>query len=130
MEAHNGLSARIVEETGFKGVWAGSLAISATLGVRTDEEASWGRVLEVVESMANCTTIPILLDAGKQLNSEAYATIKGIQRAVRKMESRGIAGVTLNDSYGRRSNSFLDDDDLMVDAHEFCDKLRACKNTL
>eukprot|EP00656_Telonema_subtile_P040107 TRINITY_DN45176_c0_g1_i2.p1 TRINITY_DN45176_c0_g1~~TRINITY_DN45176_c0_g1_i2.p1 ORF type:complete len:648 (-),score=130.85 TRINITY_DN45176_c0_g1_i2:269-2212(-) len=90
----------------------------------------WSRVLEVVESMANCTTIPILLDAGKQLNHDSYATVKSIQRAIRKMESRGVAGVTLNDSYGRRSNSFLDDDDLMVDVHEFCDKLAACKATL
>eukprot|EP00658_Telonema_sp_P-2_P007383 TRINITY_DN12750_c0_g1_i10.p1 TRINITY_DN12750_c0_g1~~TRINITY_DN12750_c0_g1_i10.p1 ORF type:complete len:748 (-),score=171.72 TRINITY_DN12750_c0_g1_i10:1577-3793(-) len=130
MEAHNGLSARIVEEAGFEGIWAGSLAISATLGVRSDEEVSWNRVLEVVDSMANCTTIPILLDAGKQLNHDAYASTKGVQRAIRKMESRGIAGVTLNDSYGRRSNSFLDDDDLMVDAAEFCHKLQACKEAL
>lgn len=34
MEAHNGLSARIVEETGFKGIWASGLSISAALGVR------------------------------------------------------------------------------------------------
>jgi len=29
MEAHNGLSAKIVEETGFKGIWASGLSISA-----------------------------------------------------------------------------------------------------
>jgi len=29
MEAHNGLSAAIVEETGFKGIWASGLSISA-----------------------------------------------------------------------------------------------------
>ena len=28
MEAHHGLSARIVEETGFRGVWASGLSIS------------------------------------------------------------------------------------------------------
>ncbi len=32
MEAHNGVSARIVEEAGFKGIWASSLAISAQFG--------------------------------------------------------------------------------------------------
>jgi len=29
MEAHNGLSAVIVEETGFKGIWGSGLSISA-----------------------------------------------------------------------------------------------------
>ena len=30
MEAHNGLSAKIVEETGFEGVWASGLSVSST----------------------------------------------------------------------------------------------------
>ena len=34
LEAHNGLSAKIVEEAGFKGIWASGLSISAALGVR------------------------------------------------------------------------------------------------
>jgi phosphoenolpyruvate phosphomutase len=50
MEAHNGLSARIVEEAGFKGIWASGLSISAALGVRDNNEASWTQVLETVES--------------------------------------------------------------------------------
>ncbi|MCZ6771228.1 MAG: isocitrate lyase/phosphoenolpyruvate mutase family protein, partial [Proteobacteria bacterium] len=29
LEAHNGISARIVEEAGFKGIWASGLALSA-----------------------------------------------------------------------------------------------------
>ena len=33
-EAHNGLSARIAEEAGFRGIWASGLTISASLGVR------------------------------------------------------------------------------------------------
>ena len=37
-EAHNGLSARIAEETGFKGVWASGLALSAQFGVRDSNE--------------------------------------------------------------------------------------------
>ena len=32
--AHNGLSAKIVEEAGFKGIWGSGLTISAQYGVR------------------------------------------------------------------------------------------------
>ena len=48
MEAHDGLSAKIVEETGFKGIWGSGLAISASLGVRDNNEASWTQVLDVI----------------------------------------------------------------------------------
>ena len=34
IEAHNGISARIAEEAGFKGIWASGLALSAQYGVR------------------------------------------------------------------------------------------------
>lgn len=32
MEAHSGLSAKIVEEAGFEGIWASGLSMSASLG--------------------------------------------------------------------------------------------------
>src|ERR1700691_5836225 len=62
MEAHNGLSAKIAEEAGFRGLWASGLSISAALGVRDNNEASWTQVMEVVEFMSDATSIPILLD--------------------------------------------------------------------
>ena len=62
MEAHNGLSAKIVEEAGFRGIWASGLSVSATLGVRDSNEASWTQVLEVLEFMSDATTIPVLVD--------------------------------------------------------------------
>jgi phosphoenolpyruvate phosphomutase len=40
MEAHNGLSARVVQETGFKGIWGSGLSISAALGVRDNNEGT------------------------------------------------------------------------------------------
>ena len=52
-EAHNGLSAKIVQEAGFRGIWASGLSISASLGVRDNNEASWTQVLEVIEFMSD-----------------------------------------------------------------------------
>ena len=62
MEAHDGISAKIVEESMFKGIWASGLTISAALGVRDNNEASWTQVLEVLEFMADATSILILVD--------------------------------------------------------------------
>jgi len=58
----NGLSAKIVEEAGFKGIWASGLSISATLGVRDNNEASWTQIVDAVEYMQDAVSVPILLD--------------------------------------------------------------------
>ena len=90
MEAHNGLSARIVEEAGFKAIWASGLSISAALGVRDNNEASWTQVLEVVEFMADATQIPIHLDG-----DTGFGNFNNVRRLVKKLEQRGIAGVCI-----------------------------------
>ena len=81
MEAHNGLSARIAEEAGFSGIWASGLSISASLGVRDNNEASWTQVLEVVEYMSDATRVPILLDG-----DTGFGNFNSVRRLIRKLE--------------------------------------------
>ena len=103
MEAHNGLSAKIVEEAGFKGIWGSGLSISAQLGVRDSNEASWTQVLEVLEFMSDNTSIPILLDA-----DTGYGNFNNARRLVRKLEQRGVAGACIEDKLFTKTNSLLD----------------------
>ena len=56
MEAHDGLSAKIVEQAGFRGIWASGLSMATALGVRDSNEASWTQVLEVLEFMSDATS--------------------------------------------------------------------------
>ena len=88
MEAHNGLSARIVREAGFKGIWASGLTISAQFGLRDNNEASWTQVVDQLEFMADASDLPILLDG-----DTGYGNFNNMRRLVRKLEQRGIAGV-------------------------------------
>lgn len=126
MEAHNGLSAKIVEETGFKGIWGSGLSISAAMGVRDNNEASWTQVLEVLEFMSDATSIPILLDG-----DTGYGNFNNARRLVHKLEQRGVAGVCLEDKLFPKTNSLLEGDDVaqpLADVDEFCGKIRACKD--
>ncbi|MES1924629.1 phosphoenolpyruvate mutase [Salinisphaera sp. T31B1] len=124
MEAHNGLSARIVEEAGFAGVWASGLALSAAFGVRDSNEASWTQVLEAVEFMADATSLPILLDG-----DTGYGNFNNLRRLVTKLESRGVAGVCIEDKLFPKTNSFIDGErQALADVDEFCGKIRAGKD--
>lgn len=125
MEAHNGMSAKIVEEAGFKGLWASSLTISAALGVRDNNEASWTQVLEMLEFMSDATTIPILLDG-----DTGYGNFNNMRRMVKKIEQRGIAGVCIEDKLFPKTNSFIGGEQQpLADIEEFCGKIEAAKDT-
>src|SRR6185369_1873427 len=102
MEAHNGLSAKIAEEAGFKGLWGSGLSISAALGVRDNNEASWTQVLDVMEFMSDATTVPIMLDA-----DTGYGNFNNVRRLVHKLEQRNVAAMCIEDKLFPKTNSFI-----------------------
>ena len=124
MEAHNGLSAKLVEEAGFAGIWASGLSISAALGVRDSNEASWTQVLEVLEFMSDATTIPILVDG-----DTGYGNFNNVRRLVRKLCQRRIAGVAIEDKLFPKTNSFIGEGQPLADINEFCGKIKAGKDS-
>jgi phosphoenolpyruvate phosphomutase len=124
LEAHNGMSAKLVEEAGFKGIWASGLSISAQWGVRDSNEASWTQVLEIVEFMSDATSIPILLDG-----DTGYGNFNNVQRLVRKLEQRDVAGVCIEDKLFPKTNSFIKGTTQpLADVDEFCGKIKAAKD--
>ena len=124
IEAHNGISAKIAEETGFKGLWAGGLAISAQYGVRDNNEASWTQVLETLEFMADATSIPIMLDG-----DTGYGNFNNVRRLVNKLEQRDVAAVCIEDKVYPKTNSFIDGNKQeLADIDEFCSRIKAGKD--
>ncbi len=124
-EAHNGISARIVEEAGFRGIWASGLAISAQFGVRDNNEASWTQVVDILEFMSDATHIPILLDG-----DTGYGNFNNMRRLVRKLEQREIAGVCIEDKIFPKTNSFIGGErQPLADINEFCGKITAGKDS-
>lgn len=125
LEAHNGLSAKIVEEAGFKGIWASGLTISASCGVRDNNELSWTQVLQTVEYMSDATDIPILLDG-----DTGYGNFNNMRLLVKKLEQRNVAGVCIEDKLFPKTNSFLRGEaQPLADVDEFCGKIKAGKDS-
>ncbi|MCB9733053.1 MAG: phosphoenolpyruvate mutase [Deltaproteobacteria bacterium] len=123
-EAHNGLSAKIVEEAGFGGIWGSGLSISAAMGVRDNNEASWTQVLEVLEFMADNTKVPILLDG-----DTGYGNFNNMRRLVAKLEQRGVAAVCIEDKIFPKTNSFIKGEEQpLADIDEFAGKIKAGKD--
>ncbi len=125
LEAHNGVSASIVERTGFKGIWGSGLALSAQYGVRDSNEASWTQVVDMLEFMSDATSIPILLDG-----DTGYGNFNNMRRLVIKLEQRDIAGVCIEDKQFPKTNSFIEGNKQpLADIDEFCGKIKAGKDS-
>ena len=124
MEAHNGLSAKIVEEAGFRGIWASGLTISASLGLRDSNEASWTQVLDILEYMVDATSLPILVDG-----DTGHGNFNNVRRFVRKLGERGIGGVCIEDKLFPKANSFIGEAQPLADIDEFCGRLKAGKDS-
>lgn len=124
MEAHNALSAKIAEAAGFKALWASGLSISASLGLRDANEASWTQVLDIAEHMADAVNRPILLDG-----DTGFGNFNNVRRLVRKLCERGLAGVCLEDKTFPKMNSFIEDSQTLVSTEEFVGKIRAAKDS-
>lgn len=124
MEAHNGLSARIASEAGFPAIWASGLSISAAMGVRDNNEASWTQVLEVVELMADAASVPVLVDG-----DTGFGNFNNFRRVIRKLGERGAGGVCIEDKLFPKTNSFINGaQQPLAPVDEFCGKIRAGKD--
>ena len=123
-EAHNGLSARICEQAGFRGLWASGLCMSAQFGVRDSNEASWTQVLEMLEFMTDATSVPIMLDG-----DTGYGNFNNARRLVRKLEQRDVSAVCIEDKLFPKTNSFINSSaQPLADIDEFCGKIKAAKD--
>ena len=123
MEAHSGISAKIVEEAGFEGIWASGLSISASMGLRDNNEASWTQILDTLEFMADATALPILVDG-----DTGYGNFNNVRRLVRKLCQRGIAGVAIEDKVFPKTNSLGNGPQPLAGIDEFCGRIKAGKD--
>ena len=97
--------------------------MSAMLGLRDSNEASWTQVLDQLELMADATRLPILVDG-----DTGYGNFNNVRRLVRKLGERGIAGVCIEDKLFPKTNSFIGDAQPLADVAEFCGRIRAGKD--
>jgi len=101
--AHNGLTARLVEEAGFEGVWASSLEISAAHLVPDADILTMTDFLDSAVEMNEAVDLPIVADI-----DQGYGNSNNVARAVEKHERAGIAGVIVEDNLFPKQNSLLE----------------------
>jgi phosphoenolpyruvate phosphomutase len=125
MEAHDGLSAAVAAQAGFKALWASGLSISSSLGYRDANEASWTQMVDVVERMADASTLPILVDG-----DSGFGNFNNARLVSAKLHQRGASGVCLEDKGFPKMNSFVGNRHPLAEIDEFSGRLKAVKDSV
>lgn len=120
--AHNPLGARIAERVGFDGVWSSGLEISASQGLPDTDLLTMSELLSVAAPMAAAVDIPVVADC-----DAGYGNALNVMHMVRRYESAGIAGVSIEDKVFPKVNSFVSGRQELCPIDEFCGKVEAAK---
>ncbi|WP_461610824.1 isocitrate lyase/PEP mutase family protein [Cytobacillus kochii] len=91
--AYDSMSARLIEETGFKAIYATGAGISnAQLGWADVGLTTMKEVADVVARMNDVTTVPIIVDA-----DTGFGNAINVMRTVRELERAGAAAIQIED---------------------------------
>lgn len=121
--AHNGMSAKLVEEAGFEGIWASGLEVSTAHAVPDANILTMTDYLEAAINMNDSVSIPIVVDA-----DTGYGNSNNVIYMVKKFEAAGIAAVCIEDKMFPKVNSFIPGRQELAPIGEFVGKIMAAKN--
>lgn len=103
MAAHDPLSAILVQEAGFDGIWASGFEFSAAMGLADVSLVSLTEHLTNMRNMADRTTLPIIADV-----DTGYGNAINVLHTVSQYESAGAAAVVMEDKMFPKVTSLVD----------------------
>ncbi|KOV63458.1 isocitrate lyase/phosphoenolpyruvate mutase family protein [Streptomyces sp. MMG1121] len=122
MGAHSALSAKLGEEAGFEAIWASGLEISAARALPDANILSMAECLEAAAEIAGAVDIPVLADC-----DSGFGGVGNVAHMVRSYESRGLAGVCIEDKQFPKLNSFVEGHQDLAPVGDFAAKITAAK---
>ncbi len=121
--AHDAISARLVEEASFDGVWLSSLGVSVARKALPDINlVTMSEMLEVARSITARIAIPLLADC-----ENGYGDVFNVAYMVREFERAGVAAACIEDNVFPKRNSFYDVERSLISTAAMVEKIRAGK---
>lgn len=124
MGAHNGLGARLIERTGFDGVWASGLEVSTAFGLPDANILTMTENLEAARAIHEATRLPVICDC-----DTGYGNASNVRHMVRRYEAAGLAAIVIEDKIFPKVNSFIPDGQDLAPIGEFVGRIQAAKAT-
>ena len=101
--AFDAMSAKLVENSGFDAIWAGSFSISAINAVPDASILTMTEFFDAASKMVYACNIPVIADC-----DTGYGGPDNVRHLVKKYENAGIAGISIEDKVFPKQNSLLE----------------------
>lgn len=124
--AHDALSAKLIERSGFDAIWASGFGISAAQKCLPDANyMTMTENLEVAKNMNEAVSIPVIADC-----DNGYGNALNVMRTVADYEKAGIAAISIEDNIFPKKCSFYPGFRReLVPIEEMAGRIRAGKST-
>jgi 2-methylisocitrate lyase-like PEP mutase family enzyme len=117
--AYDSIGARLIEQAGFEAVYMTGAGTSAARGFPDFGLLDMGEMVSNAAGMARSISVPLIADADTGYGNELNVT-----RTVREFESRGVAGIHIEDQVAPKRCGHLDGKEV-ISREEFVSKVRA-----
>jgi len=117
--AFNPLTARLIEQRGFEGVYISGAVLSADLGLPDIGLTTLSEVAGRAKQIARMTELPAIVDA-----DTGFGEPMNVARTVQEMEDAGLAGLHIEDQVNPKRCGHLDGKQV-VDEHTALQRIRA-----
>lgn len=126
LEAHSGLSAKLVDKSSFDGVWVSSLTHAAIHGLPDNELLNLRERAELVEEVRRATDKPILVDI------DTGGGIEHLPFFVKGLEKAGAWALVMEDKKYPKQNSLIEGEveHYLEDVDVFRKKIQVAKDNL
>jgi 2-methylisocitrate lyase-like PEP mutase family enzyme len=122
--AYDAMSSRLIEEIGFKAIYATGAGISnAQLGWADVGLTSLKEVVDIVSRMTDVTTIPIVVDA-----DTGFGNAVNVIRTIKEFERAGVAAIQLEDQVSPKKCGHFNGKDV-ISKEEMVNKIKAAVDT-
>lgn len=116
--AFSPLVSRVIEETGFDGVYISGAVLSADLGLPDIGLTSFSEVIQRGRQISRVTRLPSLIDI-----DTGFGSVMNVVRTVRELDDLGLAGCHLEDQINPKRCGHLDGKEL-IDIKPMTHKIR------
>ena len=115
--AGDAVTAKIVEQMGFNGIWVSGFETSARLGLKDDGSITMTEMLNECSKIVNSVNIPVYVDV-----DTGYGNFP---RTVKEFERIGVTGICVEDNLPQKTNSLFGGKQPLEDSLVQCKKLVA-----
>jgi phosphoenolpyruvate phosphomutase len=123
VSAGDAITAKLIEEAEFDGIWVSGFEASARLGLADNGCITMTEMLNTTKTIVDATNLPVLVDI-----DNGYGGLHNFIRTAREFEKIGCSGVCVEDNIFPKTNSLWGGKIPLLSMEEHGAKIRAGKD--